>query len=91
MVTRPNPRMFQAIGRLNRTRSALASAVRNTDTLPELRAAVLEPASDLESFINGAEPASEIAESRRDTEPCPPPYAEPSAPGVPITRPSGGP
>ncbi len=98
-LTRPSapaPRMFQAIGRLNRTRSALASAVRNTDTLPELRAAVLELASDIEAFINGAEPASEIAEARRDTEPCPPPgapwqHAEPSAPDVPITRPSGGP
>lgn len=78
MTHRPNPRMFQAIGRLNRARSALVGAVR-------------ELASDIEAFINGAEPASEIAESRRDTEPCPPPYAEPSAPDVPITRPSGGP
>jgi hypothetical protein len=99
--------MFQAIGRLNRARSALAAAVRNTDTLPGLRAAVLELASDIEAFLNGAEPASEIAESRRDTVPCPPPTFdlrapnfrlegyqetdEPSAPAVPATRPTGGP
>ena len=95
MTRRPSTRMFQAIGRLNRVRSALAAAVRNTDTLPGLRAAVLELASDIESFINGAEPASEIAESTRDTVPCPPPgyqnTDESSAPAVPVARPSGGP
>ncbi len=76
-MTRPSTRMFQAIGRLNRTRSALVDAVRDTDSLPELRAAVLELASDIESFLDGHEPASEIAESRRDTVPCPPPAFEP--------------
>ncbi len=74
--------MFQAVGRLNRTRCALMSAVR-------------ELASDIEAFLDGAEPASEIAESRRDTEPCPSPgyhdRDEPSAPAVPATRPTGGP
>ena len=99
--------MFQAIGRLNRTRGALMSAIRETNTLPELRAAVLELASDIEAFLDGAEPASEIAESTRDTEPCPSPAFdlrapnfrlegyhdadEPSAPTVPATRPTGGP
>lgn len=88
--------MFQAIGRLNRTRTKLAAAVRETDSLPELRRAVLELASDLEAFLDGHAPPSELGESRRDTERCPP-WAryddrdEPSAPDVPVNRPSGGP
>lgn len=124
--TPPTPRMFQAIGRLNRTKSKLVDAVRDEPTLPGLRAAVLELASDIEAFLDGHPPMSEV-ESRRDTEPCPapapdtlPPWEctnleqytdalraarrgecagwfryldrdEPSAPDVPVNRPSGGP
>lgn len=81
---------LQHIRRLSTLRTRLRDALHTTESLPALREHLVNVLADLGSGLRTFDPAPEECAADTLRAVYPPDFEPESAPGVPLTRPSGG-